>query len=243
MARMVMTSFMSVRIDGTAHAGPSKRLPKDQLPRRVLVRVRRDVSVRTVLNSSDALAPPLCTWGRGQQLRDRWCSALGRCALFDALLWPMHLASSSATGRSTGPCTSGCRRRPCSTCPGFKETFGVTCRWSFVATHTKAWLMLHIFSVFLLLQTPSWAAKLVAAMAVESAFVLTRTSAQPQDTGLLKSSERNLAYTSPYKRKYHALIKEEVDKTNALWLGRALPAQSCQHLDGILTVALQNMTF
>ena len=46
---------------------------------------------------------------------DRWCSTLGRCALRRAFL-PMHLASSSATGRSTGPCASGCRRRPCSTC-------------------------------------------------------------------------------------------------------------------------------
>ena len=42
------------------------RLPKDQLPRRVLVRVRTDVSVRSeeqsraVPKSSVALAPPLC---------------------------------------------------------------------------------------------------------------------------------------------------------------------------------------
>ena len=46
---------------------------------------------------------------------DRRRPTLGRCALRRAFL-PMHLASSSATGWSTGPCTSGCRRRPCSTC-------------------------------------------------------------------------------------------------------------------------------
>ena len=47
---------------------------------------------------------------------DRWYSTLGRCALRRAFL-PVHLASSSATGRSTAPCTSGCRRRPCSNLP------------------------------------------------------------------------------------------------------------------------------
>ena len=57
-------------------------------------------------------------------------------------------------------------------------------------------------------------------MAVESAakakaLVLKRPSAQPKDTEFLKSSERNLVYTSGYKRKYHALIKEGVNRTNA----------------------------
>ena len=57
-------------------------------------------------------------------------------------------------------------------------------------------------------------------MAVESAakpqaLVLKRPSAQSKDTEFMKSSERNLVYTSGYKRKYHALIKESVDKTNA----------------------------
>ena len=46
---------------------------------------------------------------------DRWCSTVGMSALRLAFL-PMHLASSSATGRFTGPCRSGCRRCPCSTC-------------------------------------------------------------------------------------------------------------------------------
>ena len=65
-------------------------------------------------------------------------------------------------------------------------------------------------------------------MAVEraaeaKALVLKRPSAQPKDTDFLWSdtdflwsTERNLVYTSGYKRKYHALIKEGVDKTNAL---------------------------
>ena len=58
-------------------------------------------------------------------------------------------------------------------------------------------------------------------MAVESAaeakaHVLKRPSAQPKDTEFLKSSERILVYTSGYKRKYRAVIKEGVDKTNAL---------------------------
>ena len=58
-------------------------------------------------------------------------------------------------------------------------------------------------------------------MAVESAakakaLVLKRPSAQPNDTEFLKSSERNLVYTSGYMRKYHALIKEGVDKTIVL---------------------------
>ena len=76
-------------------------------------------------------------------------------------------------------------------------------------------------SMFRFLQTPSWAAKPSAAMAVEraaeaKALVLKRPSAQPKDTELLWSTERNLVYTSGYKRKYHALTKEGVDKTNAL---------------------------
>ena len=76
-------------------------------------------------------------------------------------------------------------------------------------------------STFPSLQTPSWAAKLVAAMALESAakpkaLVLKRPTAQSKDTEFVKSSERNLVYTSGYRRKYQALIRERVDKTNAL---------------------------
>ena len=49
----------------------ARRLPKDQLPRRVLVRVRTDVSVqseessRAVSKPSVAPAPPLCYWDAG----------------------------------------------------------------------------------------------------------------------------------------------------------------------------------
>ena len=80
-------------------------------------------------------------------------------------------------------------------------------------------------SVFPFLQTPSQAAKPVAVMAVESGakakdFVPKRPYALPKDTELLKSSERNLVYTSGNERKYHALIKEGADKTNALAVAR-----------------------
>ena len=50
----------------------------------------------------------------------------------------------------------------------------------------------------------------------EKALVLKRPSAQPKDNQVLKPSERNLVYTSGYKRKYHALMKEGVDKTEAM---------------------------
>ena len=150
---------------------------------------------------------------------DRWCSTLGKCALRRAFL-PVHLASSSATGRSTGLCTSGCRRRPYSTCLACFRLFRCNLHMSFVSTHTS---MIDVadLSMFRFLQTPSWAAKPSAAMAVEraaevKALVLKRPSAQPKDTELLWSTERNLVYTSGYKRKYRALIKEGVDKTNAL---------------------------
>ena len=56
----------------------------------------------------------------------------------------------------------------------------------------------------------------VESAAKAKALVLKRPSGQPTDTEFLKSSERNLEYTSGYKRKYHALIKEGVNKTNAL---------------------------
>ena len=91
---------------------------------------------------------------------------------------------------------------------------------SFVTTHTS---MIDVpdLSMFLLLQTPYSAAKPVAAMAVNSAakakaIVPKRPCSQPKDTDLLKSSELNLVYTSSYKRKSQASIKERVDKTNAL---------------------------
>ena len=68
----------------------ARRLPKDHLPRRVLVRVRKCVSVRSkepsraVSKPSVAPAPALCHWDAGQQLRTdgarRWAGAR-----FDAL--------------------------------------------------------------------------------------------------------------------------------------------------------------
>ena len=90
---------------------------------------------------------------------------------------------------------------------------------SFVTTHTS--IDVADLSMFRFLQTLSWDAKPSAAMAVEraaeaKALVLKRPSAQPKDTELLWSTEPNLVYTGGHKRKYHALIKEGVDKTNAL---------------------------
>ena len=70
-------------------------------------------------------------------------------------------------------------------------------------------------SMFLLLWTPSKAAKPSAAKAVECA-ADARPSAQPKDPELLKSPERNIAHTSGYKRKYHAVINEGADQTRAL---------------------------
>ena len=96
---------------------------------------------------------------------DRWCSTQGKRALRRAFL-PMHLASSSATGRSTGLCTSGCPRRLCSTCLTCFGLFWDNLQMSFVTAHTS---MIDVadLSMFLLLQTPSKAAKPPAAMAVE----------------------------------------------------------------------------
>ena len=79
-------------------------------------------------------------------------------------------------------------------------------------------------------------------MAVESAakakaLILKRPSAQPKDSEFLKSSERNLVYTSGYKRKYHALVKEGVNKTNALAEARIAGQEAVKHLDDILMVA------
>ena len=50
----------------------------------------------------------------------------------------------------------------------------------------------------------------------EKALVLKQPSAQPKDTQVLKPSERNLGCTSGYKCKYHALMKEGVDKIEAM---------------------------
>ena len=120
----------------------ARRLPKDQLPRRVLVRVRTNVSVRSEAPSravsKSLVAPAAATLllGLGQQLR-----------------------------------TDGARR---------------------------------------------WAGARFDVPFCRCIFVLKRPSAQPKDTDFLKSSECNFVYTSGYKRKYHALIKEGVDKKNAL---------------------------
>ena len=88
---------------------------------------------------------------------------------------------------------------------------------SFVTIHTS---MIDVadLSMFLFLQTPSQAAKLVAAMAVESAakakaFVLKRPSAQPKDSELLKSSERNLVYTSGKKESARITLRSRREWT------------------------------
>ena len=145
-------------------------LPKDQLSRRVLVRVRTDVSVRSEtsrLRNLQLLLRHHSAIGTRATTADSLSSTLGKEALRREFL-PMHLFSSSATGRSTSPCSSGCRRRPCSTCfTCFRLSWG-NLQMSFVTKHTN---MIDVadLSMFPLLQTPSKTAKPSAAMAVERA--------------------------------------------------------------------------
>ena len=146
------------------------------------------------------------------------------------------LASSSATGRSTARArvvVGDARARLASRVSG---SFGCNLQMSSVTTHTS---MIDVadLSMFPLSQMPSWAAKLVAAMAVESAakakaFVLKRPFAQPKDTEIFevlgaqpRVHQRSQAQVSRLdqggskqdkrfgKREYHALMKEGVDKT------------------------------
>ena len=201
----VMTSLMSVRIHGCCQRNRPLRT-KHGACRRTSFRAACQSS-RAVSKYSVALAPPLCS-GTRATTADSGCSTLGRCALRRALL-PMHLASSSATGRSTGPCTSGYRRRPCSTCLTCFRLFWSNLQMSFVTAQTS---MIDVLQTcqFPFLQRPPQAAKPFAAKAVEraakaKALVLKRPSAQPNNTELLKSSERNLVYTSGYKRRVSRL--------------------------------------
>ena len=120
----------------------ARRMPKDQLPRRVLVRVRTDVSVRSEepyragSKSSVAFAPPLCYWDAGnncgQMVPDAGQVRASTRFSADAS------GPSSATGRSTGPRISGCRRRPCSTCLTCFRLFWSNFQMSFVLQHTQA---------------------------------------------------------------------------------------------------------
>ena len=74
----------------------ARRLPKDQLPRRVLVRVRTNVSVRSeapsraVSKSLVAPAPPLCYWDAGnncgQMVLDAGQVRASTCLSVDASL-------------------------------------------------------------------------------------------------------------------------------------------------------------
>ena len=131
-----------------------RRLPKDQLPRRVLVRMRTDVSVRSEkpfradLKSSVAPAPPLLL-GRGQQLRTDGA----RRSPFCRSIW---LHQVPVSGRSTARArvvVGDARARLTSRVSG---PFLSNLQMSFVAKHThRSMIDVADVSIFLLLQTPS----------------------------------------------------------------------------------------
>ena len=126
--------------------------------------------------------------GRGQQLRTagarRWEGA--RFAPFCRCSW-LHQVPLGGRRARARVVVGDARARLASRVSG---SFGVTCRCrSFVTTHTS---MIDVadFSVFPLLQTPSYTAKPVVAMAVEcaakaKAFVLEQSSAEPIRTDVL----------------------------------------------------------
>ena len=113
-------SFRAACLSECAQTCPSDRRNHIAPVRNLQMRLRRHSAIGTRATSAD-----------------RWCSTLGRCALRRAFR-PMHLASSSATGRSTGPRLSGCRRRPSSTCLTCFKLFWSNFQMSFVTTHTQA---------------------------------------------------------------------------------------------------------
>ena len=80
-------------------------------------------------------------------------------------------------------------------------------------------------------------------VAEAEALVLERPSAQLKDTELLESSERNFVYSRGYKRKHHALMKERVDKTDALADARTAGQEDVSTWMASLTVALQKNDF
>ena len=118
----------------------ARRLPKDQLPRRVLVRVRTEVSVqseessRAVSKPSVAPAPPFCYWDAGNNC-GQMVLDIGQARVSTRL--SADASGFIATGRSTGLCTSGCRKRPCSTCLTCFRLFWGNLQMSFVTTHTS----------------------------------------------------------------------------------------------------------
>ena len=145
---------------------------------------------------------------------DRWCSTLGKCALRRAFL-PVHLASSSATGRSTGLCTSGCRRPPYSTCSLSPDTIlgcetfcgdgcGTRCRSQGPCPQT-------------------------AICAAEGHRTFVVHGAQP------RVHQRSQAQVS-------RLDQGGSGQDKRLGCSAHCWSRSCQHLDGISTVALQRMT-
>ena len=103
----------------------ARRLPKDQLPRRALVRVRTDVSVRseepsrTVSKSSVAPAPPLCYWDAGHN-----CGQMVLDACFCRCIWHHQVPLGGRRVRAR-VVVGEARARLASHVP---SPFGVTCK-------------------------------------------------------------------------------------------------------------------
>ena len=142
----VVTSYMSVRIHACCQRNRPLRTKRSACRRISFRAACLSECAQTCPSDRENHIAPV----RNLQLRlrrsairtrattaDRWYSTVGRCALRRATL-PMHMASSSATGRSTGLCMSGCRRRPCTTCLTCFRLFWSNFQRSFVLQHTQA---------------------------------------------------------------------------------------------------------
>ena len=110
----------------------ARRLPKDQLPRRVLVRVLTEVSVRSeepsraVSKPSVALAPPLCHWDAGNNC--------GQMVLDTGQARASTRLSADASGfikchwEVDGTVHEWLSQTPVLDLPHVFQAFGVTCR-------------------------------------------------------------------------------------------------------------------
>ena len=174
------------------------RLPKDQLPRRVLVRVRTDVSVRSGGGVSRRFEISSCSCaatlllGRGQRLRTdgarRWAGARFD-PLFCRCVW-LHQVPLGGRRARARVVVQSARGRLASRVSG---SFGVTCRCrSLQHTHTNMIDVPDLCFRFSrqhprlrnLLRRWLW-----KALQKPRLFVLKRPPAQTKDTELLKSSE------------------------------------------------------
>ena len=130
----ILFGYMVV-VNGTAHFGPSMALAQGPAssPRSCQSAHRGVRPIGGTISRFSCSCAATLLLGRGQQVRTD--GARHRASALRRAFLPMHLASSSATGRSTGLCTSGCRRRPCSTCLTCFRLFWSDLQVSFVTTH------------------------------------------------------------------------------------------------------------